>query len=76
MKIILTTLEGNIFPVEVSPDLEIINLKALCEQEINIPANKISLTFNGRPLSEDSKTLANYSINENDIIMVQQVRCK
>lgn len=73
MKIILTTLEGNIYPVEVSEDLELINLKALCEQEVNIPAGEISLSHNGRPLNEDSKTLANYSIKENDILVVQKI---
>ncbi len=47
MKIILTTLEGNIYPVEVSSDLELINLKALCEQETNIAVNEMSLSHNG-----------------------------
>lgn len=73
MKILLTTLEGNFYPVEVSPDLELINLKALCEQETNIPSSQMSLSHNGRPLSDDNKTLDNYSVKENDILMVQKI---
>lgn len=73
MKIVLTTLEGNIFPVEVSPDLEIVNLKALCELETNISSSQMSLTHNGRPLNDDNKTLSGYSIKDNDILMIQQI---
>lgn len=76
MKIILTTLEGNLFPVEVSEDLEIVNLKALCEQETNIALNEMSLSHNGRPLMEDSRTLASYDIKDNDIVMVQHMMSK
>lgn len=75
MKIVLTTLEGNIYPVEVSPDLELINLKALCEQETDIPSSEMALTHNGRPLTDDSKTLSSYSISDNDILMVQKLIC-
>ena len=76
MKIILTTLEGNLFPVEVSEDLEIVNLKALCEQETNIALTEMSLSHNGRPLMEDSRTLASYDIKDNDIVMVQHMMSK
>lgn len=71
MKILLTTLDGSLYPVEVSSDLEIINLKALCEQETGISANRMSLTYNGQTMNDDNKNLASYSISENDIIMVQ-----
>ena len=74
MQILLTTLDGSIFPIEVSVDLEIMNLKALCEQETNIPMNEMSLSHNGQLLSDDLKTLNGYSIKENDIIMVQKLR--
>ena len=74
MRISLTTLDGKVFPLEVSADIEIINLKALCEQETNIPISEISLTFNGRPLNDDSRTLASYSLKENDLIMVQRMK--
>lgn len=73
MKILLTTLEGNIYPVEVSEDLELVNLKALCEQEVNIPSSEVSLSHNGRPLTDDYKSLSSYSIKENDILVVQKI---
>lgn len=61
------------FPVEVSPDLELINLKALCEQETNISSNQMSLSYNGLPLTDDYRTLSSYSIQDNDILMVQAI---
>ncbi len=73
MKILLTTLEGNIYPVEVSSDIELINLKALCEQETHIPMSKMSLTHDGKPLSDDSRSLASYNIKDDDILMIQQI---
>ena len=73
MKILLTTLDGNIFPVEVSADIEIINLKALCEQETRIPSTRMSLTHEGKTLSDNNKTLSGYNVKEDDILMVQQM---
>ena len=73
MKILLTTLEGNIYPVEVSSDIEVVNLKALCEQETNISASKMSLTHDGQPLSDDTRSLSSYNVKEDDILMIQQI---
>jgi DNA damage-inducible protein 1 len=73
MKILLTTLEGNAYPIEISEDVEIINVKALCELETNIPANEMSLSHNGRPLNDDYKTLASYGIKDDDILVVQKI---
>ena len=74
MKLLLTTLDGNIYPIEVSADLELINLKALCEQETSITMSDMSLSHDGRPLTDDALSLAAYNIAENDIIMVQRMR--
>jgi DNA damage-inducible protein 1 len=71
MKIILTTLDGNIYPVEVSADIELVNLKALCELETKIPAERMKLFHEGKPLTDDNKTLAAFNVKEDDIIMVQ-----
>jgi hypothetical protein len=74
MKISITTLDGNVYSLEVSDDLEILNLKALCEQETNVPVSEMSLTFNGRPLNDDTRTVASYSLKDNDMIMVQRMK--
>lgn len=60
----------------MSPELEVINLKALCEQETGIALQEMSLSHNGQILTDDSKSLEGYSIKENDIIMVQKLVCK
>ncbi len=76
MKLILTTLDGNIFSVEVSADIELINLKALCEQETKIETGKISLTHNGKILAGDSEPLSSFNLVDNDILMVQKMASK
>ena len=74
MRITLTTLDGAIYPLEVSTDIEIMNLKALCEQETNIPIIEMSLTFNGIPLNDDVRPLSSYLLKDNDLIMVQRIK--
>ena len=33
----------------------------------------MSLSFNGRPLTDDYRTISSYSIQDNDILMVQAI---
>lgn len=72
MKLVITTIEGNIFPIEISPDIELINLKALCEQETQIEVGKMSVLHEGKLLSDDSKSVSSYNIKEDDVLMIQQ----
>lgn len=74
MKVILTTLDGSVHPIEVSDDIEILNLKALCELETNIKPDKMILTFDGKPINGDQRTLASFGVKENDVIVVQEMR--
>jgi DNA damage-inducible protein 1 len=74
MKVILTTLEGSVYPIEVSDDIEILNLKALCELETNIKPDRMILTFDGKPLNGDQRALASFGVKDNDVIVVQEMR--
>jgi len=57
MKVTVTTLTDNIFSLDVSEDLELENFKAFCEVESGIPSAEILIVLNGRPLTDDKKSL-------------------
>ncbi|XP_045163407.1 protein DDI1 homolog 2-like isoform X2 [Mercenaria mercenaria] len=74
MHLTITTLDDHIMNVEVSEDLEIENLKAQCEFELGVPSANIVLTWEGRPLVEEKKTLKAYGIKNGDMLLLQQMR--
>ncbi|XP_076066994.1 DNA damage inducible 1 homolog rngo isoform X7 [Oratosquilla oratoria] len=69
MRISVTT-ESDIYPLEISDDLELENFKALCEMEVGIPASEMILTFNARPMTDDKKPLKDYGIKDGDVVLV------
>lgn len=64
--------DQSVFPLNVSADLELENLKAFCEVESGIPAGQIVLAHNGRPLMDDKKTLRDYGIKDGDMLVLQR----
>ena len=49
MQITVTTLSGDVFPLEVPEDLELENFKAFCEAESGIASQEMIILFNGKP---------------------------
>ncbi|XP_038216413.1 protein DDI1 homolog 2 isoform X1 [Zerene cesonia] len=70
MKITVTTLNDDIFVLDVSEDLELENFKAFCEIESGFPAKDIILNFNGKPLLDDKKSLKEHGVNDGDVIVL------
>lgn len=64
--------DQSVFPLNVSADLELENLKAFCEVESGIPAGQIVLAHNGRPLMDDKKTLRDYGVKDGDMLVLQR----
>lgn len=73
MKLTVTTLNDLLISVDVSPDMELENLKALCECEVGFPAHDMVITHEGRPLLDNKKDLAAYGVKENDVLLIQQM---
>lgn len=73
MKVTVTTLADYIFVLDVSEDLELENFKAFCEVEAGIPARDIAISFNGRPLKDDKKSLKDFGIKDGDVVILQQM---
>ncbi|XP_059059697.1 protein DDI1 homolog 2 isoform X2 [Achroia grisella] len=70
MKVTITTLNDEIFVLDVSEDLELENFKAFCEIESGFPAKDITLNFNGKPLLDDKKSLKDHGVHDGDVIVL------
>ncbi|XP_055629240.1 protein DDI1 homolog 2 [Toxorhynchites rutilus septentrionalis] len=73
MRVTVTTPADFSFPLEVSHDMELENFKALCEIECGFPATEIVISFNGHPLLDDKKTLAELGIRDGEVVMLQHI---
>jgi len=76
MNLTITTLDDRLIHIEVSDELELENLKAQCEFELGIPASRMVLTWEGRPLHDDKKTLKQYGIKNGDMLLLQQMNAQ
>lgn len=70
MKVTITTLNDEIFVLDVSEDLELENFKAFCEIESGFPAKDIILNYNGKPLLDDKKSLKAHGVHDGDVIVL------
>lgn len=73
MKITVTTLQDEIFFLDVSEDLELENFKAFCEIESGIPASEIVLNHNGKLLINNSISLKAHGIADGDVVILQRM---
>ncbi|KAJ8022147.1 Protein DDI1-like 2 [Holothuria leucospilota] len=69
---VYVTFNGDVVSMDVSPDLEVENFKALCEVECGVPTNQCLLSFNGVPLLDVKKSLASYGIKDDEMILLQR----
>lgn len=64
MKLILTTLNGDIFPLEVPPDLKLSDFKQLCSSECGIRYEELSVSLDGRQLESNDSVLSSFNVRE------------
>ncbi|XP_017056115.1 protein DDI1 homolog 2 [Drosophila ficusphila] len=74
MKITVTTSDDKVFCLDVSQDLELENLKALCAMEIGAEVAQLVVIFNGRELSNDKQSLQQCGVGDGDFIMLERRR--
>ncbi|XP_068155669.1 protein DDI1 homolog 2 isoform X2 [Drosophila tropicalis] len=74
MKITVTTSNDQVFCLDVSEDLELENLKALCSMEIGVESDQILVIFNGRELTDNKQTLQQSGVRDGDFIMLERRR--
>ncbi|XP_045458074.1 protein DDI1 homolog 2 [Melitaea cinxia] len=73
MKVTVSTLNDEIFVLDVSEDLELENFKAFCEIESGFPASDITLSFNGKPMMHDKKSLKELGVHDGDVIVMMHM---
>ncbi|CAG5135594.1 unnamed protein product [Candidula unifasciata] len=76
MQITVATLSDQLFTIQVSEDLELENMKVLCEMETRIPAQEMAVVWNGRPLLIDKMTLKQYGIRDGEVVLVQHLQAQ
>jgi DNA damage-inducible protein 1 len=69
MHVTVTTEDDKIVTVEVDPETQVVNLKAILEAETDVPSATQCLVFNGRELT-DTATLLSSGVQDGDLIMV------
>lgn len=73
MQITVTNGDGAVYALDVSEDLQIMDLKALLEMETGIVTNQMILIFNMAPLTSDIATLKDCNIQEGDVLVVTKI---
>ncbi|XP_001354680.3 protein DDI1 homolog 2 [Drosophila pseudoobscura] len=74
MKITVTASDDRLFCLDVSHDLELENLKALCAMEIGAEVDQIVVLFNGQELTNNKHSLQQCGVNDGDFIMLERRR--
>ena len=63
MQLTIITPNDESINMEVSDDMELENVKALCEFEFGIPSSEIQLSWNGQLLDDEKKSLSTYGVS-------------
>lgn len=73
MQLVISTIDGNVYPVDVSEELPLNDLKALLSMETNIPQGSLILYHNMQELRERAggdNTLTSLGVQDKDIVVV------
>ena len=70
MKISVST-EEDVFPLEVSLELTLLDLKAILEIELSMSASQMVLLHNMAPMTEEGRNLGDYHVEDGDVIVLR-----
>lgn len=60
------------FSLEVDPDFELENFRALCELESGIPSDQALILYAERPLTDNQRSLSSYGLKDGDVVILRQ----
>ena len=70
MQLTVTTGGDDIFPIDVSEDLELENFKALLEFECGIAANEITIYRDGKLLEGEKQSVGSLGVKNGDVLLM------
>jgi len=70
MKISILTYSDELHSVEITPEETINSLKEKISKIIKYPIDEIMLIYNGNPIKDDSKTIQQCTISDDDIVQL------
>ena len=73
MRITATTKEGDIYPLDVSNELLLSDLKALLEAEIGIPLQEMLIIHNMAPINQNHIMLRDCGIQDGDMLLITKM---
>ncbi|XP_069466424.1 protein DDI1 homolog 2-like isoform X2 [Ambystoma mexicanum] len=60
------------FSLEVDPDFELQNFRALCELESGVPARESMIIYAEQPLTDNQRSLSSYGLKDGDVVVLRQ----
>ncbi|CAD5122502.1 DgyrCDS10926 [Dimorphilus gyrociliatus] len=72
MRITLTSVNDEIYSLDVSEDMELENFMALAAFETTVPGEQLQLKHNGRVLSGREKKLKEFGLKDGDVVLFGQ----
>ena len=73
MKITVTTADGGVYPLNVSGELPVEDLKALLTVETGMDTQEMILLHNMAPLTREKDSLSGCGVQEGDILVVTEI---
>ncbi|XP_069096137.1 uncharacterized protein [Pleurodeles waltl] len=60
------------FSLEVDPDFELQNFRALCELESGVPSRESTIIYAEQPLTDNQRSLSSYGLKDGDVVVLRQ----
>lgn len=60
------------FSLDVDPDFELQNFRALCELESGVPSRESTIIYAEQPLTDNQRSLSSYGLKDGDVVVLQQ----
>lgn len=72
MKLTFTNTHGEFTSLDLADDMEVENVKALCEMDLGMAADTMVLSLNGNDLTDSKKTLVASGLKDGDVVLVKK----
>lgn len=68
MKVVVTTVAGDMYNMEVADDMDLESFRAVCAMETGLDGNQVVLKYEGQELKGGQLPLSHFKIKDNDVL--------